>query len=656
MMRAFRLLALSSLFFVTLSTAAQNFGPGTEYVDWQISDTVAVAPGSTGELALVATIPDSLWKMYALDASPPGTRGAKPRPLKLRLDELPEGVSMPNDPAQSTPIEDFDENFNLTVRFFKKHAEVYAALAAAERVAPGDYPASGSIEFQICHDGYKICLRPERLPFSFVLQVDPDAPPAPVRTVDAPAMGAATPGVITPADDYATARAGGLWAFLLLAAGAGLAALITPCVFPMIPLTVSYFTKHADDRGQAVRMASVYGFSMIATFTLLGLLMAVFVGAAGAQRIAANPWINLFIAFVLIGFALSLLGLYELRLPSGLVNYMNQQSNERSGYLGVVFMGLTLTLVSFSCTAPFVGGLLAAAAGGDWTYPLLGMLVFSTMFALPFVLFALFPRALAALPRSGSWLNAVKVVLGFVELAAALKFLSNADLVWGWSLLSRPLAIALTVVIFFLTGMYLIGKLRLAHDTPLETVGVGRLMAAIGFFGFSLYLLPGMLGAPLNSLDAYLPPRSGSDISLLVPAAAGVTTEDDLPWFVDDLEGARAAASAAQKPLFIDFTGYSCTNCRQMEANVFPHPRVAQQFANDYILLKLYTDGIEQGDAFARYQLQLTGTVALPTYAVVHPETQQLLARVSGMFSVEDFADFLAQGRTAYASDAVAQR
>jgi thiol:disulfide interchange protein DsbD len=450
--------------------------------------------------------------------------------------------------------------------------------------------------------------------------------------------GAAAPE--TPAD--------GLWGFLLLAIGAGGAALLTPCVFPMIPLTVSYFTKHADSRAESVRMASLYGVSIVATFTGLGVAMAALVGASGAQSIAANPWVNLFIGLTFVVFALSLLGLFELRLPSGLVNYVNRQGNERGGGAGVVFMGLTLTLVSFSCTAPFVGGLLAATAGGAWVFPVFGMVAFSATFALPFIGFAMFPKALDSLPQSGAWMNAVKVTLGFVELAAALKFLSNADLVWGTNLLSRPLAIALTVVLFALAGFYLLGKVRLKDEPVVEHIGSLRLLAATAFLGLALYMVPGLLGAPLGALDAYLPPRTTNDVGLLsaVEPSTGTSTFD---WHTDDIDGAFAEAESANKPVFIDFTGYTCTNCRDMEANVFPKPPVAEQLRSRYVLLRLYTDDLPDGATFQRYQLRLTGTTALPTYAIVDPHDRTLLRTTSGTLSVERFAAFLQDGAAQYA-------
>ena len=441
------------------------------------------------------------------------------------------------------------------------------------------------------------------------------------------------------------ARANGLFGFLLLAIGAGAAALLTPCVFPMIPLTVSFFTKHSNSRREAMKMASLYGFAVIATFTGLGVAMALILGASGAQSVAANPWVNLFIGSTFVVFALSLLGLFELRLPTGLVNFFNWQGNTRSGVAGVLFMGLTLTLVSFSCTAPFVGGLLAATSGGAWFFPIIGMLAFSTTFAIPFVVFAMFPRGLGALPSSGQWMNVVKVTLGFVELAAALKFLSNADLIWGTQILSRTLAIALTIVIFALAGLYLLGKLRLAHEEAVESIGSLRLLAAMAFFGVSMYLLPGLFGASLGLADAYLPPRQASDPNLFATRTAQSGEEtSEFDWYTDDIAAAMTAAREASKPVFVDFTGYTCTNCRDMEANVFPKPQVASKLRADFVLLRLYTDDLPDGTEFQRYQLRLTGTTALPTYAVLDPQDEAVIMKMSGTASVEEFAAFLQRG------------
>jgi len=405
-----------------------------------------------------------------------------------------------------------------------------------------------------------------------------------------------------------------------------------------------------------MRQAGVYGLTIVGAFTGLGALAAALLGAAGAQSIAASPWTNLAIGAVLVAFGLSLLGLFELKLPTGLTNYLNRQSERQSGYVGAVFMGLTLTVVSFSCTAPFVGGLLAAAAQGTWLYPVLGMLVFSGVLALPFVGFALFPEALERLPSSGGWMNALKVTLGFVELAAALKFFSNADLVWGGAVwLSRPLVIAFTIVLFALAGAYLLGALRLSHDPPPEPprrVGVGRVLAAALFLGLALYMTPGLLGARLGSLDAYFPPRHATDVGRL-PASSGAETTavGALDWNQNDIDAAMAKAKESGTPVFVDFSGYTCTNCREMEANVFPAPAVAEHLRADFVLLRLYTDDADKGPALQRYQQQTVGTAALPSYAVVTPEGT-LAARHSGMASPKAFDAFLEEGLSQSPEDA----
>jgi thiol:disulfide interchange protein DsbD len=306
--------------------------------------------------------------------------------------------------------------------------------------------------------------------------------------------------------------------------------------------------------------------------------------------------------------------------------------------------------VSFSCTAPFVGGLLAATSGGEWFYPMVGMLAFSATFSVPFIGFAMFPRALETLPESGQWMNAVKVTLGFIELAAALKFLSNADLIWGTQILSRPLAIALTIVIFAMAGLYLLGKLQLKHEGRTESIGSLRLLAATAFFGVAMYMLPGLFGAPLGTVDAYLPPRQTSDPNLFATGNAGQKTgnETEFRWHTDDIDAAFVEAKEVGKPVFIDFTGYTCTNCRDMEANVFPQAPVAEQFQSDFVLLRLYTDAPPKGTEFQRYQLKLTGTTALPTYAIVDPQDRSLIEKDSGVSSVDDFAGFLRKGKAEF--------
>ncbi|WP_210520452.1 protein-disulfide reductase DsbD family protein [Hymenobacter terricola] len=431
-----------------------------------------------------------------------------------------------------------------------------------------------------------------------------------------PAASAAKEAEVAPAPAAASAataadpvgKAGGLWSFALLAFTFGLAALVTPCVFPMVPMTVSLFTSGSDSRQRGIFKALVYGASIIGIYVLMGVLVSVLLGEDGPNLIATH-WIpNLIFFAVFVVFGLSFLGLFEITLPHQLVNTVDTQA-DKGGWGGIFFMALTLVVVSFSCTAPIVGSILSLAARGERIQPIVGMLGFSLAFALPFTLFAIFPSWLKSLPRSGGWLNTVKVVLGFVELMLALKFLSTADLAYHWHLLNRDVYIVLWIVLSALLGFYLLGKFRLSHDSPLDHLSVGRLMMAVLAFAFTVYLVPGLFGAPLPLLAGYLPPQSKHDFSLATaeggssPAAttsAGASQEVvrfgdflELPHNLNgffDLEQAKRAARQQHKPIFIDFTGHACVNCRKMEATVWSDPLVLEKLRNDYVVVALYVD------------------------------------------------------------------
>ena len=638
-----------------LSTSSGSSGAGEGDVQWRAkAQPATVRPGEHLMVELRGEVTDG-WYSYALN-SPAG------KPLSVTFDALPEGLTVQRPLHQTSPTSKYDPNFQAQARYQTGRFALRAALAVGETAAPGTDTLRASVRYMVCNE--QLCMPPRTTAVQVPVTIE-DGPSrsslAEARYGDlvppvADSASGAT-GKTAAADTAAVSsgggaqRAQGLWGFLLLAAGAGLGALLMPCLFPMIPLTASYFTKHADDTGETVRLAGVYGLTIIATFTGLGALAAALLGASGAQIVAANPWVNLAIGATLVAFALSLLGLYELRLPSGLMNALNRSSNARGGYVGVVFMALTLTVVSFSCTAPFVGGLLAAAAQGTWLYPVLGMVVFSTVIALPFVGFALFPSGLQQLPDSGSWMHTLKVTFGFVELVAALKFFSNADLVWGTGLLPRSLVLAFAVVLLGLTGLHLLGKLPLttgpaasAEATMRPTrIGVGRLGAATLFLGLALYMTPGLWGASLGTIDAYLPPRPASASAQAEATASSATPVAQLDWNADDIDAALADAEAAGKPLFVDFSGYTCTNCREMEMNVFPEPPVAAHLREDFALLRLHTDDAEKGPALRRFQRELTGTVALPTYAIVTPD-RRVLAEHRGMASPAAFDAFLETG------------
>ncbi|MCI1186607.1 thioredoxin family protein [Hymenobacter sp. DH14] len=402
-------------------------------------------------------------------------------------------------------------------------------------------------------------------------------------------------------------KAGGLWAFALLAFTFGLAALLTPCVFPMVPMTVSLFTSGNDSRQRGIFKALVYGASIIGIYVLMGVLVSVLLGEDGPNLIATHWLPNLIFFVVFVVFGLSFLGLFEITLPHQIVNSVDAQA-DRGGWAGIFFMALTLVVVSFSCTAPIVGSILSMAARGQRIQPIVGMLGFSLAFALPFTLFAIFPSWLKSLPRSGGWLNTVKVVLGFIELMLALKFLSTADLAYHWHLLNRDVYIVLWIVLSALLGFYLLGKYRLSHDSPLDHLSVGRLLMAVLAFAFTVYLVPGLFGAPLPLLAGYLPPQSKHDFSVAAaeggaPAvAASTSAAREVPRFGDflelphnlngyfDLEQAKRVARLEHKPIFIDFTGHACVNCRKMEATVWSDPQVLAQLRNDYVVVALYVD------------------------------------------------------------------
>jgi thiol:disulfide interchange protein DsbD len=480
-----------------------------------------------------------------------------------------------------------------------------------------------------------------------------------------------------------------LLAFMVIAFLGGLAALLTPCVFPMIPMTVSFFTGRAKTRRQGVKNALLYGFSIILIYTLVGSILAPFMGPEMANVLATHWVPNVIFSLVFLLFALSFFGLFEITLPSSFVNKMDRKA-DKGGLIGIFFMAFTLVLVSFSCTGPIVGSILVESAGGLVLKPILGMLGFSLAFAIPFTLFAIFPEWLNTLPKSGGWLNTVKVVLGFVELAFALKFLSVADQAYHWGLLDREIYLALWIVIFAMLGFYILGKIRLPHDSKLETIGVSRLMISIVIFSFVIYLIPGMFGAPLKALAGYLPPMSTHDFPLLDEvrnnAGSGTMASDkdelcDSPKYADflhlphgikgyfDYEQAIQCAREKNKPLFIDFTGHGCVNCREMEARVWSDPEVLKILKNDYIVVALYVDDKTTlpdnawytstyddkvkksiGKQNADFQITKYNNNAQPFYVLLDNEEKILIPPKAYDLNIRNFVDFLEEGKKNFAA------
>jgi thiol:disulfide interchange protein DsbD len=434
----------------------------------------------------------------------------------------------------------------------------------------------------------------------------------------------------------AAAADSGLWRFALIAFGLGLAALFTPCVFPMIPFTVTYFlNRQSGSRADSLFQAGVFSGGIVLLFTSLGLATTALLGPFGVVQLGSNPIVNAFIAVVFVAFSFSLLGAFEITLPSGLLTKMDQASQKRGGLLGSLLMGLTYSLTSFACVGPFVGSLLAASVQGDKLQPAIGMAAFSTGLAAPFFFLALFPAVMAKMPKSGGWLPRVKVVLGFVLLAVSLKYLSNIDAVLQWNVLTRERYLAAWVVLFALPGLYLLGLVRMEGIKPDHELGVGRAVTAALFLAFAISLLPGMFGGRLGELEAYVPLPSGDSVQ----AGGGGGSGEKLGWMKNQYKEALAKAKAENKLVFVNFTGYACTNCHWMKANMFPRPEVLAEMRN-FVLLELYTDGTDKAsEENQELQNSKFSTIAIPYYALIDGD-EKVIATFPGL--TKDPAEFVA--------------
>lgn len=464
-----------------------------------------------------------------------------------------------------------------------------------------------------------------------------------------------------------------IWTILITAFLAGLVALLTPCVYPMIPITVSIFLKQSQNKRQGISKALIYGLSIIVFFSLLGFLISFIWGFTALNELSTHWLFNLIIFSVFILFALSFFGLFEMNLPSGLVNKIDRQA-DRGGLIGVFFMAITLVLVSFSCTFPIVGtALINTLSGGSIVEGTVAMFGFSLAFAIPFTGFAIFPAWLNNLPQSGGWLNSIKVVLGFLELALAMKFLSVADLAYHWGILDREVFIAVWIAIFGLLGLYLIGKIKLKSDDESQKISVGRLLMGIATLAFMISLIPGLWGAPLKSLSGFLPPMSTHNFNLLEKEAGGATCEEPrfnelLEWphglqGYFDYEQALACAKEQGKPIFIDFTGHGCVNCREMEQRVWSDPGVLNRLSEQFVLVALYVDDRSMlpedewytstydgklkktiGQQNADFQITKFNNNAQPYYVLLNDDGKLLVAPKAYDLSVQRFVDFLDSG------------
>jgi thiol:disulfide interchange protein DsbD len=611
--------------------AAPVWAQTTSPASWTLVPTVQkVAPGGdfTAEVRLTLAEP---WHMYSLTTPKPGPTGG-PIATTIKLAENP-GVSewSLHFPA---PARKFDPNFNIETETYEKQAVFFVQGKLAKDVAAGPLELTAQMRFQLCTE--KQCLPPKKVTASASLEVVAGAAAAasavPAGYAKFAVAGENTAGAAEAAPAGAAKQ--DLASFLLLAFGFGLAAIFTPCVFPMIPITMSFFLNQGDgrSRAQSVTQAVVFCLGIVVLFTGIGFGLSAALGPFAVVQLGSNPWVNGLICLVFFAFGLSLLGAFEITLPTGLLTKLNMASNQ-GGYLGTLIMGLTFCLASFACVGPFMGTLLAASVGGDKLQPALGMLAFSTALSSPFFFLALFPAVLRKLPRSGGWMSRVKVVLGFLILAALLKYLSNVDQVLQLGYLTRERFLAAWVVLFALPGLYLLGFLRMEGISASEEVGVGRLLPGIALLAFALSLAPGMFGGRLGELEAYIPASAEGQSS---PGQGGGAAA--ARWKKNDFAGAIAQAKAENKRVLVAFTGYACTNCHWMKANMFPRPEIAEALSN-YVLVELYTDGTDApSEENQQRQEKLFQTVAIPFYAVFDGD-EKVVGSFAGL--TKDAPEFL---------------
>ncbi|WP_448519721.1 cytochrome c biogenesis protein CcdA [Rhodoflexus sp.] len=657
-----------------------------------------VTVGSTVDIIFSATI-DGDWYLYSSDFDP--NLGPTVTTFKFIPNssyELVGGIK---------PIgakKKYDEIWGGEYTYFKRKAEFRQTV----RVLNERFNVVANVNYQVCTDVDGRCIpldddfsvgaeikvlsakadhtvqdqasKPAEVTSPATDEVKGESAPADVpvndKTAEQPAAS------IQPVAAIATPQEESTTGFMIAAFLSGLLALLTPCVFPMIPMTVSFFIRKSQSRAQAIGKGVIFGLSIISIYMLIGIVFSLIFGADAANLLATHWLPNILFFLIFFIFALSFFGMFDIVLPASLTTKIDSQA-DRGGLVGIFFMALTLAVVSFSCTGPIVGAVLVEAAGGSLFKPALGMFAFSMAFALPFALFAIFPSLLSGLPKSGGWLNVVKVMLGFIELALAFKFLSVADQVYHWGLLDRPIFIAIWIAIALTAGFYLLGKIRLPHDSPVEVIGVPRLLVAIATFTFVIYLLPGMFGAPLAALSGYLPPQTTHDFDLvsLIRQNAGVAAVNNgnvpqnvkygdkfkLPHGLKgyfDYKEALAAAKRENKPLFIDFTGHGCVNCRKMEANVWIKPEVIQRLQNDYIIVALYVDDPTElpedewvkssydgklkktiGKINADLQITKFNNNAQPYYVLLGHDELPLVTPVAYDENVDNFIRFLDAGK-----------
>ncbi len=666
---------ITALLFLTILTAFASMGQLVDPVKWSYR---VEQKGQEATLIFKATV-DKGWHVYS-QFIPDG--GPIPTSFTFTPDNNFTLIGKVSEPKGE---EIFDSNFDMKLKYFENTAEFKQKIKLTSNKA---FKLKGVVESMACND--KNCTPPNAVDFEFSITGEAStevvSPEAPTTTTEPESASVTTTTEVTtsnskiplPSSDLSklepACNNGGsieaedksyLGIFIAGMIG-GILALLTPCVFPMIPMTVSFFTKRSPTRAKGIRNAVIYALSIILIYVTIGFFVTVTLGSDALNDLASSVFFNLLFFVIFFIFALSFLGAFEITLPNSWLNKADSAS-EKGGLIGIFFMAFTLSLVSFSCTGPIIGTLLVEAAkGSSYLGPIMGMTGFSFALAIPFAFFAAFPGWLNSLPKSGGWLNSVKVVLGFLELALALKFLSNVDLAYHWGFLKRELFIALWVTIFGLMSLYLIGKLKFSHDSDLPYIGTTRIIFAIVAFAFTFYLIPGLWGAPLRLISGFPPPEFYKEWNQGGTASEHGQGGESCPHNLNcyhDYEAGMAYAKSVGKPVMIDFTGWSCVNCRKMEDNVWSQPKVLKHLSDDYVVISLYVDDKTELPANEQYvskfsgkKIRTTGNKwsdmeaavlnknVQPYYVLLDNEGKMLAEPRSYTPNVEEYTKFLEEG------------
>lgn len=705
MMKKFLILFLLS--FSAWTAKAQIYNP----VSWNFS--VEDIKGDEATLVLKATMEDG-WHVYSQFIESGG-----PIPTSFKFPTSPDYTLVGKVTESPKAASAFDPNFNMQIAWHKKAVSFKQKI----KLKKPTVKVKGSLEFMTCNDTN--CLPPEEIDFDINVDasktfasaaakpaestpaaaaqvtepeassdelvftdIDPDSEVAASDDQAADQLAVAPDStntdLVKEAQSESPAENSSLWAIFIAGIVGGFAAFLMPCIYPMVPLTTSFFTKQGGSKAKGLRMALIYGLSIIVIYVALGMIITLAFGASALNEMASSAWFNLIFFVVILVFAISFLGAFEITLPARFVNKMDQKS-DRGGLIGIFFMAFTLALVSFSCTGPIIGYLLVeAVSNGALLGPAIGMLGFAMALALPFIIFAAFPAFLKEMPKSGGWLNTVKVSLGFLELALAFKFLSNVDLAYHWGILDREVFLAIWIVIFGVFALYLLGKLKLSFSDDVSILSLPRLFFAMVILSFTMYMVPGMWGAPLKAISAWLPPTPTQDFDLTrlfhttggsnnnssseggLPADRKYTDLFHVPHGLEafyDYEEGLAYAKKVNKPVLVDFTGWSCVNCRKMEATVWSNADVLKRLMNDYVIISLYVDERTDlpesekftsthsgkkinriGQKWADLQTYTFGTNSQPYYVILDGDGEKLVPAQAYNEDIQNYVNFLDSG------------